>query len=81
MIVTVELSFYPLNEDYVRRVLDFIARLQGHSDITLQTSAMSTQLTGTYDRVMEVLNDEMLESLEEEDCVFVMKVARAMRVR
>jgi uncharacterized protein YqgV (UPF0045/DUF77 family) len=79
MIVTAELSFYPLNEDYVKRVLAFIARLQRHSDLAIQTSAMSTQLTGSYDRVMEVLNDEMLESLEEEDCVFVLKIARAVR--
>jgi uncharacterized protein YqgV (UPF0045/DUF77 family) len=79
MIVTVDLSFYPLTEDYVKRVLGFIERLRRHKEFTIQTNTMSTQITGNYDRVMEVLEEEMLEALEDQDCVFVMKLARSIR--
>lgn len=79
MIVTAELSYYPLNEDYVQRVLGFIARLNTHRDLAVQTNAMSTLVTGDYGRVMEVLSEEMEEVLQEDEAVFVMKVSKALR--
>jgi uncharacterized protein YqgV (UPF0045/DUF77 family) len=79
VIVTAELSYYPLNDDYVKHVLAFLERLRRHTGITVQTNAMSSHITGSYERVMEVLSEEMEEALSDADCVFTMKIVRAER--
>lgn len=79
MTVTAEISYYPLSEDYVSRVLAFVERLRSRGDITIATNPMSTHITGRYDAVMEVITEEFGEALEEEDAVLVMKVARSIR--
>ena len=40
MKTTVELSKYPLNADYEPPILDFIGRLNAHSNITVKTNAI-----------------------------------------
>jgi len=37
MKTTIEISKYPLNEDYEPPIIDFIARLSLHDDIKLKT--------------------------------------------
>jgi len=79
MIVTVDISFYPLQDDYVRRVLSFIEQLRKRTDLTIQTNAMSTQITGPYEEVMSLVQEQMQDVFEFEDAVFVMKVAKTVR--
>ena len=75
MKVTVELSKYPLNENYEPPILDFISRLNQHQNITVKTNATSTHVVGNYDEVMSVLQDEIKLSFEKYGkAIFVMKV-------
>jgi uncharacterized protein YqgV (UPF0045/DUF77 family) len=62
--LTAELSLYPLHEGYVDIIKAFIARARGHSDITVVSNAMSTQLCGDYDRVMALISEELRASYE-----------------
>ena len=59
MKVTVELSLYPLKENYTEVIIDFIRNLKSHDDVIVRTNAMSTYLSGDYDRVFEVLGKEI----------------------
>lgn len=61
MKVTVELSLYPLVEDYTQVIIDFIKRLKQHQSIVINTTAMSTYVTGNYDEVMPILTAELKE--------------------
>lgn len=55
--------------------MHFIHRLRTYEDIELHSNAMSTQIFGTYDRVMEILQKEMKTALlEEETAVMVLKI-------
>jgi uncharacterized protein YqgV (UPF0045/DUF77 family) len=75
MKTTVEISKYPLNEDYEPPILDFIQRLNANENLTIKTNATSTQITGDYDEVMEILQKEMKTSFEKYGkAIFVMKV-------
>lgn len=75
MKTTVEISKYPLNEDYEPPILDFIDRLNQHSSITVKTNATSTHITGDYDIVFPVLQQEIKDSFEKYGkAIFVMKV-------
>ena len=75
MKVTVELSKYPLNENYEPPILDFINRLNQHQNIIVKTNATSTHVVGNYDEVMPILQNEIKQSFEKYGkVIFVMKV-------
>ena len=74
MQVIVELSLYPLVNEYIPPIQDFIDRLNSYSDITVSTSSTSTQVTGDYGVVMKVLGEEMQRTHEEVgQAIFVAK--------
>jgi uncharacterized protein YqgV (UPF0045/DUF77 family) len=55
----VEISMYPLHENYNPLIIDFIKRLRLYSQIKITTNGISTQLFGSYDQIMSILNTEM----------------------
>lgn len=74
MQVMVELSLYPLVNEYIPPIKAFIERLHQHPGITVSTSSTSTELTGEYTTVMTVLGEEMQRTHEEVgQAVFVAK--------
>ncbi len=64
MQISMEISLYPFTKDYETPILDFIQRLNQHPDLKIQTNAMSTQVQGDYDRVMDVLKKELRDSFD-----------------
>ena len=74
MQVMVELSLYPLVNDYVGPIKAFIERLNSYSNLTVITCSTSTQVHGDYTEVMQVLGVEMQRTHEEVgQAVFVAK--------
>lgn len=59
MTITLEISLYPLQENYESLIISFIQNLKKHSSIEVVTNAMSTQLKGEYSQVMDVLKIEL----------------------
>jgi uncharacterized protein YqgV (UPF0045/DUF77 family) len=59
MIVTVEISLYPLQEDYKDVIIAFIKRLREHDEITCRTTEMSTLVKGEWSSVMSILEQEL----------------------
>ncbi len=55
MQLSVEISKYPLAEDYITPIKGFIEQLNQCPDIKVLTNTMSTQLFGEYDSVMQAL--------------------------
>jgi uncharacterized protein YqgV (UPF0045/DUF77 family) len=79
MEIGVEISLYPLQEQYVPDIKDFIRRLQSQPDLRVVSNSMSTQVFGPYEVVMEALRRELRATLERQHersgkAVFVMKV-------
>lgn len=77
MKISVEISYYPLNPEFVTPILDFIKRLNTHDEIEAVTNGMSTQVFGEYRDVMDILTDEIEKSFEMPHSVFVMKIINA----
>ena len=50
---------YPLHENYKPLIIDFIKRLRSYPQIKITTNGMSTQLFGSYEQIMSILNTEM----------------------
>lgn len=64
MQITVEISLYPLAQDYEHHIIDFIQRLKSHDDILVRSNAMSTYIQGNFDVVWEILRQELKETFE-----------------
>lgn len=74
MKLSVEISKYPLHQDYIPFIKDFIDRLNQYPELTVITNTLSTQIFGDYDLVMQVLNNEIKASYQQfGKAVFVCK--------
>lgn len=74
MKISVEMSLYPLADEYLPSIKGTVERLNAAQDVLVKTNAMSTQIVGEYDRVMALINTEMKRSFEEiGKAVFVCK--------
>ena len=65
MRVAVDISLYPLAEEFLTPIQDVIRRLNDHESVEVETNAMSTQLRGEYDDVMNVLEREIKRTFEQ----------------
>jgi uncharacterized protein YqgV (UPF0045/DUF77 family) len=74
MKLTVEISMYPLKDNYIDPIQWFIDRVDSYTNITRVTNAMATQLSGDYSAVMAMLTVEMQAAHEKwGKAVFVCK--------
>lgn len=74
MQVMVELSLYPLVNEYIPPIQTFIDRLNSYDSISVLTTSTSTQVSGDYQTVMSILGTEMQRTHEEVgQAIFVAK--------
>lgn len=76
MRISVDISYYPLNEDYIGPIKSFIAAINADPDIEVVTNSMSTQLRGEHDKIMPLLTDEMVKVFENNRAAFIIKVIK-----
>ena len=75
MKVAVDISLYPLDADFIPPIKNVIDRLNMHEELEVWTNAMSTQLVGEFDDVMNALKEELGTTFELlPKAVFVMKM-------
>jgi uncharacterized protein YqgV (UPF0045/DUF77 family) len=75
MRIAVEMSLYPLTDEFIPPILDFIARLKAHPRLAIVTNAMSTQVSGDLGDVFDALRAEIAGTFASpRRSVFVMKV-------
>lgn len=77
MKISVEISYYPLNEEYKKPILGFIADLNKNTNLIIKTNTMATQVFGEFEEVMSTVTDCMKRAFELPHSVFVMKVINA----
>ncbi len=74
MIISVDISYYPLKDSYLAPISQFIENLNTYPEILVRTNPMSTQLIGPYSSVFNALQTEIKRSFENPDSVFVLKI-------
>jgi uncharacterized protein YqgV (UPF0045/DUF77 family) len=77
MKISVDISYYPLKDEFIPHVFDFIDRMNKYDTLTVQTNGMSTQVFGDYFEVMNALTREIHQSFELPHSVFIVKVINA----
>ena len=75
MRVAVDISLYPLADDFIPPIKDVIERLNANSSVEVATNKMSTQIRGDYDDVMAALNQEIKKTFDQcPKAVFAIKI-------
>jgi len=64
MDVSVDISLYPLQDEYIPMIKDLIERVQQREGIDVSTNALSTQLFGEYRTVMSAVTEELEYSFQ-----------------
>lgn len=59
MQLSAEISLYPLADEYISVIKDFVERLATYEDISVNTNTMSTQVFGEFRTVMAILTEEL----------------------
>lgn len=75
MRISVDISLYPLTQDYVEPILAFIDQLETNSKLIVKRNSLSTQVFGEYRDVMDMM-DSQIEQLFSQipESVFVLKM-------
>jgi uncharacterized protein YqgV (UPF0045/DUF77 family) len=75
MKVAVDISLYPLADDFIPPIQDVIERLNQRDGISVVTNPMSTQLRGEFEDVMSALQQEVKTTFEQTPkAVFAIKI-------
>lgn len=74
MTVTVEISYYPMTEDFESVILSFIDRISTEG-IDVQVGRLSTVMVGEYSTVMNTLQHSMHEFMEKYTSVYNIKIS------
>jgi len=75
MKIAVDISLYPLDQDFIPPIKAFIERVNGHAAISVETNSMSTQIRGEYNEVMSLLQNEIRTTFAQlPKAVFAIKI-------
>ncbi len=74
MIITAEISYYPLTENYTTPINTFISKLS-QNNISFEIGVMSTIVNGEYEIVMNVLTESIKELMNLYPSVFNLKIS------
>jgi uncharacterized protein YqgV (UPF0045/DUF77 family) len=77
MKASVDISLYPLADEYIPAIKEFIDRVQQYPEVAVIRNDLSTQLYGDYEQIMDLLKIEVRLSWEKYGkSIFVIKLLR-----
>lgn len=76
MIVTIEVSMYPLSRDYIPVIDKFLSEIRNYKDLSISTNPSSTRIQGEFEETTKAVNS-CIKSIYED---FFDKVAVVMKV-
>ena len=75
MQISIEVSLYPLSENFISPIENFISCLKKYDSIEVRTNNMSTQLFGEFDDIIKILTVEMEKTFKNEtNSAFSLKI-------
>ena len=78
MQLAIEVSLYPLDQQYKPYIKDFIARMNKHTDLVVKTSHTNTLISGEFDYIMQIVQAEIKATYEQVgQAIFVCKFLNA----
>lgn len=79
MKTSIEISYYPLNEQYKAPIKNFIEALKKNEKINVKPNNISTHVFGEYDEVMGTITHCMKEAMHLPHSIFILKILNSDR--
>ncbi|MFN3195794.1 MAG: YkoF family thiamine/hydroxymethylpyrimidine-binding protein [Chlorobiota bacterium] len=76
MRISVDISLYPLNEDYIKPIKNFINAVNSTEGLEVDTNKLSTQIRGESDIIFDLLKKEIPNAFEENRAAFIIKIIK-----
>lgn len=73
MKITIDISLYPLTEEFIPIIKGFINKISEYNGVSILRNNISTQISGDYDVIMDLLKNELKDIFEKHRSVFVIK--------
>ncbi|MDX9790084.1 MAG: YkoF family thiamine/hydroxymethylpyrimidine-binding protein [Candidatus Kapabacteria bacterium] len=73
MKLTIDISLYPLTEDFIPVIKEFIGKIEKYDSVSVLKNNISTQVSGDYDTIMHILSNELKLVFQKMRSVFVVK--------
>ncbi|MGQ9848372.1 MAG: hypothetical protein ACUVQP_12855 [Bacteroidales bacterium] len=80
MNITLEISYYPLDNNANQIIKEFIEMLNESKLFQISVQPMSTLIIGEYNNIFPFLTDKILLIMEKYPSVFVLKLSNACPV-
>ncbi|MCY1722571.1 YkoF family thiamine/hydroxymethylpyrimidine-binding protein [Prolixibacteraceae bacterium Z1-6] len=80
MVVAVEISLYPLSENFEKPVDTFLALLAENKQISIEPGKMSSILSGELSEIMNALSAAMEQVFKSSPAVFNLKISNCCPV-
>lgn len=80
MIIKAEISLYPLREEYGKEIIQYIDQIQTHPGLSVETNSMSTLISGEYDEIMSLFNEEIRRVFTALKAVIILKISNGCLV-
>lgn len=74
MKTSIEISYFPLREEFKAPIKKFIEALKENEKITVKPNSMSTNVFGEYDDVMAAVTQCIKDVLELPSSIFLLKI-------
>jgi uncharacterized protein YqgV (UPF0045/DUF77 family) len=74
MKTSIDISYYPLKEEFIPHIKDFISKLKEYKEIKVKPNTISTQISGDYDDVMAIISKEIKAAFALPHSIFVLKI-------
>lgn len=81
MNISIEISLYPLEEDFKKIIKGFIKKLKSYKKLDVIHNNISTQISGEYDLVFDILKNEIKPIFDKHKSVFVFKLLSGNKVK
>ncbi len=79
MKISIEISYYPLSEQFKEPIKNFIRSLMKNENIEVKPNAISTHVFGDFDEVMHTVTACMKNAMELPSSIFVLKILNSDR--
>lgn len=76
MRISIDISLYPLDKNYIEPIKKFISVVNTTDGIEVDTNKMSTQIRGESDIIFDLLKNEIPNVFEENRAAFILKVIK-----
>lgn len=80
MNITVEISYYPLQDKANEAISLFLQKLENVKNLDYKIQTMSTLLIGDYNEIMDFITKNIFIIMEQFPSVFVLKISNSCPV-